>query len=61
MSIANKTCPYGNLLWVESKTEKTTSEYVEGAYKGTYCNARGELCPFKNFTDCSLYEKKEKE
>lgn len=61
MNIANNTCPYGSLVWIEPKTGKTSSEYVEGTYPCTYCNARGEICPFKNYADCSLYEKKEKE
>ena len=61
MSIANSTCPYGSFVWIEPKTEKTSNEYVKGTYKGTYCDARGELCSFEKFTDCSLYQKKEKE
>lgn len=61
MNKTNNICPYGSLVWIEPKTGKTSSEYVKGTYKGTYCGARGEICSFKNFADCSLYEKKEKE
>lgn len=61
MNKINDICPYGSLIWVERKTGKTSSEYVKGTYPCTYCNARGEICSFKDFVDCSLYEKKEKE
>lgn len=56
-----KICPHGTLEWNENKTGKVSDEYFEGSYSQIYCNLKGVACSFKDYHECTLWEKKEKE
>lgn len=59
----NKICPYGDEVWVNPNNHNQRSlEYVEGFFKRIYCVPGDKYCAFeKDFTDCALWEKKERE
>ncbi len=57
----NNICIHGTLEWKENKTDKVSLEYFEGSYPQVYCNLKGDVCSFKDYQDCLLWEKKEKE
>lgn len=55
-------CPYGDKVWVDPKNpNRRSSEYVEGFFSKIYCNPTCAYCTFNDFTDCALWEKKERE
>lgn len=60
MNLKNK-CFHGELIWKDSKGEKSSTEYFDGSYPLIYCNIQGALCTFKNHKDCEMWDKKDKE
>ncbi len=54
-------CIHGTREWKENKTNRVSDEYFEGAYPQIYCNLKGITCSFKDYHDCELWKKKEKE
>lgn len=55
-------CIHGDLLWINGKDHSIRSaEYQKGCFQKVWCNINDEICNFRNYTDCSLWEKKDKE